>query len=95
MPVAAVTLHLSIPGCLSLKEKRGRIKPVLTQLHREFNVSIVEYDRLDVWNEAVLACAVISNDGVQCRRVLQSVVEFISQKFRDVEILDHQIEILS
>ena len=95
MPVAALILHLALPGCLSLKEKRGRIKPILTHLHREFNISTVEYDRLDAWNEAVLACAVISNDAVQCRKVLQSVVDFTAQKFRDIDIIDQHIEVLS
>ena len=95
MPVAVLFLHLSLPGCLSLKDKRGRIKPLLARLHREFNGSTVEYDRLDAWNEAVVACAVISNDAVQCRRVLQSVTEYTSLNFRDVEVLDQQIEILS
>jgi len=39
MNVVALTLELHLPGCSSLKEKRGRLKPVLTALHREFNVS--------------------------------------------------------
>ena len=95
MPVAALTLHLLIPGCLSLKEKRGRIKPLLSHLHREFNVSCAEIDRLDFRDEAVIACAVISNDAVHCRRVLQSVIDDTTSHFHDLELVNQQIEQLS
>ncbi|OQY29775.1 MAG: hypothetical protein B6243_10930, partial [Anaerolineaceae bacterium 4572_5.2] len=39
MSLGLLTLHIQISGCSSLKEKRGRLKPLLARLHREFNVS--------------------------------------------------------
>jgi uncharacterized protein YlxP (DUF503 family) len=94
MPLAILNLHLQLPGCSSLKEKRSRIRPILARLHREFNVSTAEMDRLDHWHEAILACAVVSNDAVQCQRVLQSVLDFTEKQCRDVEVFESRIEII-
>lgn len=94
MPVGLLTLHLSIPGCTSLKEKRGRLKPLLARLHREYNVSAAEMDRMDAWQEAVIGCAVVSNDAAQVQRVLQSIVNWIERERLDVEVIDDTIEIV-
>ena len=40
--LATLTLHLHLPACASLKEKRGRIKPLMARLRREFNVSVAD-----------------------------------------------------
>ncbi|MBA4379619.1 MAG: DUF503 domain-containing protein, partial [Anaerolinea sp.] len=34
--IGLLTLHLHLPACASLKEKRGRLKPLIHRLHREF-----------------------------------------------------------
>ncbi|MCH7481016.1 MAG: DUF503 family protein, partial [Chloroflexi bacterium] len=39
MVVGILKLHIHLAGCSSLKEKRGRLKPLLTRLRREFNIS--------------------------------------------------------
>jgi uncharacterized protein len=36
--IGQLTIYLHLPGCASLKEKRGRLKPLLARLHREFNL---------------------------------------------------------
>ena len=94
MPVAVLSLYLKFSGCTSLKEKRSQIKPLVARLQREFNLSVAEMDLLDRWREGVVACAVISNDGGQCQRVLQSVIEFTQHHFPDVEIAEHHIEFI-
>ncbi len=38
--IGILSIHLRLPGCASLKEKRGRLKPLLNQLHKKFNVSV-------------------------------------------------------
>lgn len=93
MAVGAVWIELSIPGCGSLKEKRSRIRPLLARLHREFNISAAEIERLDAWGEAVIACAVVSNDPAQAQRVLQNVVRWIETEWLDVEVITEAIEV--
>jgi uncharacterized protein len=94
MPIGLLTLHLLIPGCNSLKEKRSYIKPVLARLHREFNISVAELDRQDMWQESVIGCALISNDHDYTQRALQKVVGFTQQSWPELELLEHHIELI-
>lgn len=94
MPVGLLTLHLHLPGCGSLKEKRGTIKPVLTRLHREFNVATAEVDLQDVWQDTVIGCATISSDAAQNQRLLQQVVDFTERNWPDLMLVDHRIELI-
>jgi uncharacterized protein YlxP (DUF503 family) len=42
MAIGLLTLHLSIPDCHSLKQKRSRVQPIIARLHREFNIAAAE-----------------------------------------------------
>lgn len=92
--VGILHLNFSLAGCRSLKEKRSRIQPILHRLQREFNLSAAEVDHQDKWCTAGIACAVVSNNAVYCRQVLQEVVKFISDHFPDDEVTDFNIEII-
>ncbi|RPI78608.1 MAG: DUF503 domain-containing protein [Chloroflexi bacterium] len=94
MPVGILSLHLLLPGCSSLKEKRSRIKPLLSRLHREFNISTAEMDLQDAWGESVVACALISSDTAHIQRSLQTVVKWLENSWHDVEVVDDSIEIV-
>jgi uncharacterized protein YlxP (DUF503 family) len=94
MPAALLTVHLQLPACTSLKEKRSQIKPILARLHREYNVSTAELDLQDKWNEAFLGFMCLSSDQDNCRRVLQSVLTFIEKHFPDILIFYHRIEMI-
>ena len=94
MSVGVLVLELSIPGCGSLKEKRGRLKPLLARLHKEFNVSAAEVDRLDVWQSAVIAVAVVSNSNKHTQQVLQKITTWVEREWRDLEVVDDHIEML-
>ncbi len=94
MPVGILTLHLFFSGCTSLKEKRGYIKPVLARLHREFNISVAEVDRQDMWQESVIACALISNNHAYTQIALQQVVVYTENSWPDLELLEHHIELV-
>ncbi len=89
-----LTIHLHLPGCTSLKEKRGRLKPLMARLHREFNVSVAEMDLQDRWSEAVIACALVNSDAVVIQQSLQSVSRWVKAHWTDGDILDEKIEIL-
>lgn len=94
MSVGVLTLHLHLFGCDSLKEKRSRLKPLLARLHREFNISVAEVDFLDSWENALIACAIVSNDGRHNQRFLQQVVRWIEKNWPDVEVVDERVEIV-
>ncbi len=90
-----LTLHLTIPGCKSLKEKRSRLKPLLTRLHREFNISVAEMDLNDVWQDTIITCAVVSNNNRQAQRTLQTVAVWVETNWHDMTVVDESIEIIS
>jgi uncharacterized protein YlxP (DUF503 family) len=95
MAIGILTLELQLPACTSLKEKRRRLKPLLTRLHREFNLSVAEIARMDVWDQATLGCALISNDGHHAQSALQVVIHWIEQNWPDVTIFDDHIELIT
>lgn len=92
MPLAVLTLHLYFHGCNSLKEKRSRLKPLLFRLHREFNISVAEMDYLDSWQNAQIACAIVSNDAAHNQRSLQHILDWLERSWPDVEVVSDQIE---
>lgn len=92
MPIAVLTLHLSLPGCASLKEKRSKIRPVLARLRREFNVATAELDFQDVWRDALIGCVTLSSDAAQNQRLLQQVLDFTERGWPDLPVIEHHIE---
>jgi hypothetical protein len=91
--IATLTIHLHIPGCASLKEKRGRIKPLISRLRREFNVSVAEMDLQDTWQDAVIGCAMIGNDPAFLQSALQNVAKWVEGHWTDGDVIDEKIEI--
>ena len=92
--VGILTLHLHIPGCASLKEKRGRLKPLITRLHREFNISAAEMELQDKWQEAIIACAVIGNDRARVEQSLQAISNWVEGNWEDGQVIEEKIEIV-
>jgi uncharacterized protein len=88
-----LTLKLYLPGCGSLKEKRGRIQPIIKRLHKEFNISVSEIGLQDVWQSAWLGCAAISNDKVHNEQVLNKVVEFVASNWPDEQVTESHLEV--
>lgn len=92
--IATLTIHLHIPGCSSLKEKRGRIKPLISRLRREFNVSVAEMDLQDKWQEAVIVCAMVGNNGAFLESALGTVAKWVESHWTDGDVIDDKIDIL-
>ena len=94
MAIGILTLHFFIPGCTSLKEKRSRIKPLMNRLHREFNLSVAEMDRQDMWKETIIACVQVCSDTAVLQASLHKVTAFIGKHFPDLQLVQDQIEII-
>lgn len=91
--LATLTLHLHIPGCASLKEKRGLIQPLIHRLRREFNLSVAEMGAQDAWQQAVIACAMVGNDAAHLQSAMQTVARWVQGNWPDGEVLEMRIEI--
>ena len=94
MTVGLLILQIHLPGCSSLKEKRRRLKPLLSRLHREFNISVAEIDHMDVWQSATIACALVSNGHGHTQRSLQKVIDWIETYWPDVSLTSEELEII-
>ncbi len=92
--LATLTIHLHLPTCSSLKEKRGRIKPLISRLHREFNVSVAEVDLNDSWQETVIGCTMIGNDQAFLHSALQTVAKWVEGNWSDGDVIEQRIEII-
>jgi uncharacterized protein len=90
--VGLLSIHLSIPDCHSLKQKRSRIQSILARLHREFNIAAAEMSLQDRHQEAGLQCTALSTSSREVHAFLQRVVNFINETWPDVEILEYRIE---
>jgi uncharacterized protein len=93
MKIGINCLHLHLPGCTSLKEKRRRIKPLISRLHTEYNISVSELDLQDMWQEAIIGCAMISNDEAVIQRSFEQINHFTQTFFTELELLDNKVEI--
>lgn len=91
--IAVLTIHLHLPGCGSLKEKRSQIKPLLARLHREFNLSAAELDLQDAHQQAVIGCAMIGNDAAYLQAALETARRWVQSNWREGEIIEHRIEL--
>ena len=91
--ISTLTIRLHLPACSSLKEKRGRIKPLIARLHREFNVSVAEMDLQDQWQEAVIVCAMVGNDSAFLQSALQNVAKWVEGNWSDGDVWDMKIEL--
>ena len=95
MNVGICKIRLRLPENQSLKGKRGVVKSIAARLRNKFNVSVAEVDDHDLWQLATLGICCVSNDRRYTNEVLSKVVSFVANSHFDIEILDHEIEILS
>ena len=94
MVIGVCTVELHIPGCHSLKEKRGVLKSLLARIRREFNVSAAEVDLHDVWQSATVGLAIVSTANGHAERSLEGVVRWIENNRPEVDVVGHSLELI-
>lgn len=94
MHIGLLILEIELPACASLKEKRGRLKPLINRLQKDYKLSAAEVDLHEVWQSSIIACALVSNDHKHTQRVLQKVSTWIEREWHDLELVDHKIEMV-
>jgi len=93
MIIGACTVHISLPGIASLKDKRHTLKPLLHSLRQEFEVAAAEIGEQDRWQSAVLAIVIVANEDAQVYRVLERAIRWMGTEFPNVDLLDWDIEL--
>ena len=79
MIIAVQTWDLHLPGCHSLKDKRGVLKPLTSALRRSLNVSVAETAHQDLWQRAELACAAVGSARSVVEEILRSADRLIEE----------------
>ena len=92
--LASLNIHLHLPGCASLKEKRGRIRPLMARLRREFNLSVAEMDLQDAWQQAVIGCAMIGNEQSHLESAMDTVMRWVEANWTDGDVIAQTIELV-
>jgi uncharacterized protein YlxP (DUF503 family) len=92
--LATLTIHLHLPGCASLKEKRGRLKPFMARMRREFNISVAEMDLQDQWQQACIGCAMIGNKRAYLDSTLQTLIHWVEANWTDGDVIDQRVDFI-
>ena len=84
MLVAGCSWDLSLPECLSLKDKRRVVKSLKDRIRGRFNVSVAETAYQDVWTRAQLSVALVATDGASADSTLDKLDRFMEREHRVV-----------
>ena len=94
MFVGVARVSLDIPASGSLKAKRQVVRRVTDRVKAKFNVAVAEVDENDLWQRAVIALSVVSNDKAHCNEQLDKIIHFIEEMYV-APLLGREIEILA
>ncbi len=92
MVVGLMQIDLRLEGVASLKDKRHIVRSLVERIRRDFQVSISEVDDHDLWGNATLGVAFVSNDATFVESVLAKVVQAV-EDLPEVEIVGQWQEI--
>ena len=94
MLVALSAFDLRIPGCTSLKQKRGVVKALTAGLRGRFNVAVAEVDHHDQWQRTTIGVSAVAAQGFHLRKVMHEVERFVAGQ-PTVELLGHRMTLHS
>lgn len=73
VPVAKLTVELSIPHAQSIKDRRQVVRSIKDKLRNTFNVSVAELDDATLWNRATIGVVSISNSATYLAGQVQEI----------------------
>jgi uncharacterized protein len=96
MPIAKLTVELSIPHAQSIKDRRQVLRSLKDKLRHGFNVSVAELDDANLWNRATLGFAAISSSTDYLTGQMKELDDAIHRLTNTLgaEILDSFVELL-
>lgn len=76
MWVYYMKVALTIPHAQSLKDKRRTTQSILKKMRDRFNISIVESDKQDLWQEAVFTLVGLAGSQAKGDRAMEGLLDF-------------------
>ena len=97
MPVAKLTIELSIPHAQSIKDRRQVVRSIKDKLRNSFNISVAELDDATLWNRATIGLVSISNSATYLAGQIQEIDGALHRLAAGLgaEVLDSYVEDLS
>jgi uncharacterized protein YlxP (DUF503 family) len=97
MPIAKLTVEISIPHAQSLKDRRHVVRSIKDKLRHGFNVSVAELDDANLWNRATLGVAAISGSSAYLSGQMRELDDAVHRmaNILGAEILDSWVEVLA
>ncbi len=92
MVVGVLQVSLSIPGAMSLKDKRQAIKSLKDRLAARHNISVAEVDHLDEHRMSLIGIAMVANDRRFVESCLSKIVDEVRAN-RRVSLIDYDLEL--
>lgn len=93
MIIGSMTVEVSLPKSASVKEKRTKLKPLLSRIGGAYNVSVAEVGRDDVYRSGVLGIATVAAEQQSASAILTGVVNMIKGE-PDMILVDYTTEML-
>jgi hypothetical protein len=96
MPIAKLTVELSIPHAQSIKDRRQVVRSLKDKLRNGFNISIAELDDANIWNRATLGLVAISGSTSYLTGQMRELDDALNRLTNTLgaEIVDSYVEIL-
>jgi len=96
MPIAKLTLEISIAHAQSIKDRRQVVRSMKDKLRHGFNVSVAEMDDATLWNRATLGLVAISNSADYLAGQMREIDDALNRLAASLgaEILDSWVEMI-
>lgn len=91
MFIAQLSIRFRLHGCVSLKEKRQRLRGLRDKFGQQTNVAVCESALLEAKHEAEYSFVCAANDKATVQGILNSIVQFCKTGL-DAEIYDDFIQ---
>ncbi len=78
----------------SLKDKRHLVKSLLDKVRQRYHAAAAEVDCQDVWQQAVIGVAVVTNDSRHAQEMLDHITHFFEEFNSEMELIRIDTEIL-
>ena len=94
MPIAKLTVEISIPHAQSIKDRRQVVRSIKDKLRHTFNISVAELDDANLWNRATLGVVALSASAAYLAGQMQEVDKAIHRLADSLsaEVLESYVE---
>jgi uncharacterized protein len=93
MVVGILQLQVSVFDAMTLKDKRRVLKSLKDRISNKYNVSIAEVGNNDNIRTALLAVAMVANEGRFVDSALSHIVDFV-RAIPQLSLIDYTMEMV-